>query len=48
MFWKLYWNTPKGKRKEFIRMHFWAWMMEHLPRVYWWCDKHLKCDTLPF
>ncbi len=48
MLWKLYWNTPKKNRKEFIRQHFWGWMMEHCPKIYWWCDKHLKCDTLPF
>ena len=48
MFWKLYHNMPKKDRKEFIRRHFWGWMMEHMPRVYLWCDKHLKFDTLPF
>ena len=48
MFWKLYRNTPKNKRKEFIREHFWAWMFDHCPRIYRWCDKHLPWDTLPF
>lgn len=48
MFWKLYWNANKSERKEFVRMHFWGWMMEHLPRIYKWCNKFLKCDTLPF
>ena len=48
MFWKLYWNTPKKERKEFIRWHFWGWMMDRLPKLYKWCDKHLKCNTLPF
>lgn len=48
MFWRLYRNTPKKKRKAFIREHFWAWMFDHCPRIYWWCDKHLPWDTLPF
>lgn len=48
MFWKLYRNTPKKYRKRFLREHFWGWMMEHMPRLYWWCDKYLPWDTLPF
>ena len=48
MFWILYRNTPKKYRKRFIREHFWAWMMEHMPSMYKWCDKVLPFDTLPF
>ena len=48
LFWKLYWNTPKNMRKEYIRMHFWAWMFERHPKMFKWCDTHLKCDMLPF
>ena len=48
MFWKLYWDIPKSQRKEFIRQHFWGWMMYNHPKIFDWCDKHLKCDTLPF
>lgn len=47
-FWIVYKTSSKKERKELARQYFWAWMMKHLPRVYWWCDKHLKCDTLPF
>ena len=48
MFWKLYKNTPKKDRKEFLRMHFWAWMFDHMPRLYRLCDTILPFDTLPF
>lgn len=48
MFWKLYWSRPKKERKEFMRYHFWGWVMEHMPKVYWWCDEHLPFITLPF
>lgn len=51
MFWKLYrclQFTSKKERKEFLRWNFWAWMMDHFPKIYGWCDKHLPCDTLPF
>ena len=30
------------------RWMFWGWMMDHYPRLYRWCDKHLPFDTLPF
>ena len=48
MFRKLYKNTPKKNRKEFLRMHFWAWMFEKHPKAFEWCDKYLPFDTLPF
>jgi hypothetical protein len=48
MFWKLYKNTPKKLRKAFLRMHFWAWMFEKHPKIFKFCETHLKCDTLPF
>lgn len=48
MFWKLYWLTPKRMRKEFVRQHFWGWLMNHHLKIYKWCDKHLPFDTLPF
>lgn len=47
-FWIVYKQLPKKHKKKFLRENFWGWMMEHMPRLYWWCDKHLKCDTLPF
>ena len=31
-----------------VRWKFWAYMMEHFPKVYWICDKYLSIDTLPF
>ena len=30
------------------RWQFWGWVMDHCPRLYSWCDKHLPFDTLPF
>lgn len=30
------------------RWKFWSWVMDHFPRLYRWCDKHLPFDTLPF
>ena len=48
MFWKLYKNTPKKLRKEFLRMHFWAWMWQKHPKISKFCEKHLPFDTLPF
>lgn len=45
----------KRKRRIFLkqflrtkRWQFWAWMMDHYPRLYRWCDEHLPFDTLPF
>jgi len=35
-------------KRETRRWNFWAYMMEHFPRLYRWCDKHLPFDTLPF
>lgn len=35
----------RGQRR---RRLFWAWMMDHFPKTYYWLDKHLSCDTLPF
>ena len=48
MFWKLYKNTPKKYRKRFLREHFWGWMFDKHKKIYWWCNKHLPFDTLPF
>ena len=36
------------ERKESIRWQFWAYIMDHYPRIYAWADKHLPIDTLPF
>ena len=47
-FWIVYKSLPKKEKKEFIRRHFWAWMMDHFPKLYRWCNKHLPFDTLPF
>lgn len=30
------------------RWKFWAYMMDNHPRLFWWCDKYLPIDTLPF
>jgi len=30
------------------RWQFWAWMMDHFPKLYRWCNEHLPFDTLPF
>ena len=30
------------------RWKFWAWVTDHYPRLYRWCDEHLPFDTLPF
>ena len=38
----------KEYRREFCRQKFCGFMMERFPRLYQWCDQHLKCDTLPF
>lgn len=38
----------KEYKRELFREKFWGYMMERLPKIYNWCDKHLKCDTLPF
>ena len=48
MFWKLYRSTPKKNRKEFLRMHFWAWMFDKHHKLFKFCDKYLPFDTLPF
>ena len=47
-FWIVYKSLSKKDKKEFLRWHFWGWMMEYCPRLYRWCDKHLPFDTLPF
>lgn len=47
-FWRVYKSLPKKDKKRFLRENFWGWMMEHLPRIYKWCDKVLPFDTLPF
>lgn len=47
-FWIVYKSLPKKQRKEFLRWHFWAWMMEKHPKVFDWCDKFLPFNTLPF
>lgn len=44
-------RNKKAIRKqnwETRRWKFWAWVMDHFPRLYRWCDKHLPFDTLPF
>jgi hypothetical protein len=41
---KAFWKYPMERR----RWMFWAWMMEHYPRLYHWCDKVLPFNTLPF
>lgn len=33
---------------EGMRARFWGRMMDHHPRVFAWCNKHLPIDTLPF
>ncbi len=35
------------ERMENVRWRFWAYIMEHYPRVYKWADKHLPFCTLP-
>jgi hypothetical protein len=35
-------------RKEFLLMHFWSWMWQKHPKLFKFCEEHLKCDTLPF
>jgi hypothetical protein len=47
-FWIVYKASSKKERKELLRWNFWAWMMNHFPRIYDWCEKHLPFDTLPF
>lgn len=48
VFWIVHKSLPKKDKKEHLRWNFWAWMMDYFPKLYWWCDKHLKYDTLPF
>ena len=36
------------REMETKRWMFWAWMMDHYPRLYRWCDRYLPFDTLPF
>lgn len=31
-----------------IRWKFWAYIMDNYPKLFWWCDKYLPIDTLPF
>ena len=47
-FWMVYKSSSKKIRKEMIRQEFWWWVMQHMPRVYRLCEKHLRHDTLPF
>ena len=47
-YWIVYKPLSKKDKVEFIRQHFWGWMMDHFPRIYRWCNKHLPFDTLPF
>lgn len=47
-FWIVYKSSSKKDRRELLRWHFWAWTMEHCPKLYGWCDKYLPFDTLPF
>lgn len=49
IWWLKNWSRfDKEYRKELCRQKFWGFMMTHFKRLYGWCDKHLKCDTLPF
>lgn len=47
-FWIVYKQLPKKDRKELMRQYFWCWIFCRYPKVYKWCEKHLKWDTLPF
>lgn len=38
----------KEFKKELRRQSFWYFVMVHFPKIYDWCNAHLKCDTLPF
>ena len=38
----------RQQRRESIRWQFWAYIMDHFPRLYRWANKHLPIDTLPF
>lgn len=45
---KNWYKLDKKYRKELCRQKFWGFIMTYFKRLYRWCDKHLKCDTLPF
>lgn len=38
----------KEYKRELFREKFWGFVMTYFPKLYEWCDTHLKCDTLPF
>ena len=49
MWWLKNWHKlNKEYRIELCKQKFWGFMMVHFNKLYWWCNKHLKCDTLPF
>lgn len=41
-------SAIETRRERRRRRHFWAWMMDHFPKLYNWLDLHLSRDTLPF
>lgn len=47
-FWIVYKSLSGDDKKEFMRWHFWAWIMDQMPRIYKLCDKYLPFNTLPF
>lgn len=49
VWWLKNWHKlDKEYRRELCRQKFWGLVMKYFPRLYQWCDQHLKCDTLPF
>ena len=49
IWWLKNWRKfDKKYRRELCRQKFWGFMMTHFKKLYGWCDKHLRCDTLPF
>ena len=48
VFWIVHKSLPKKEKKEHLRWNFWAWMIDHMPRIYKLCDKYLPFNTLPF
>ena len=45
---KTKYKFTKEFNKELRRQNFWYFIMIHFPKLYAWCEKYLKCDTLPF
>lgn len=49
IWWLKNWRRfDKAYIKELCRQKFWYFIMINFNKLYKWCDKHLKCDTLPF